>query len=646
VNAPGSSDGLASALSAASNALLLERDSQGHWVGELCSSALSTATAVIALTRLSANSRQPGDNARIANALRWLVDTQNADGGWGDSVRSCSNVSTTALAWAAFGAAAADTTNAASNAASNSHANADASFSGAVQMAERWLQRACNHSGPGWREELAKTIRDRYGKDRTFSVPILMACTLSGRMGPDGWREIPRLPFELSVLPHQLFGALQLPVVSYALPALIAIGRVIHRFSPTKSRVLRWIRDRAEDKAMAVLERIQPENGGFLEATPLTSFVLMSLAAMGEDCGVVAMRCARFLRASVRPDGSWPIDTNLTTWVTTLSIGALAHQPGVIAPKDGARLKKWILGQQYLSEHPYTHAAPGGWAWTDLPGGVPDADDTAGALLSLLELGTVDEKTHAAAERGLRWLLGLQNRDGGMPTFCRGWGALPFDRSGADLTAHALRAWSAWLPHVDEMLGVALQKAIVRGLEYLRCVQRPGGEWVPLWFGNEGAVGDENPVYGTARVLIALRKLGNCGLTVRSECIRRAEEALVGFQLPDGGWAGGFPSSRNGFPVQLESSIEETALAVESLLGSSHVEVVRRGVAWLVARAKPEEWSSPRPIGFYFAKLWYFERLYPLIFLVSALGAAHADAIQRELGGGRSSSLASGPGAC
>jgi squalene-hopene/tetraprenyl-beta-curcumene cyclase len=90
--------------------------------------------------------------------------------------------------------------------------------------------------------------------------------------------------------------------------------------------------------------------------------------------------------------------------------------------------------------------------------------------------------------------------------------------------------------------------------------------------------------------------------------------------------------------VQLESSIEETALAVESLLGSSHVEVVRRGVAWLVARAKPEEWCSPRPIGFYFAKLWYFERLYPLIFLVSALGAAHADAIQRELVGGRRTS--------
>ncbi len=38
-----------------------------------------------------------------------------------------------------------------------------------------------------------------------------------------------------------------------------------------------------------------------------------------------------------------------------------------------------------------------------------------------------------AARAGLIWLLALQNRDGGWPTFCRGWGVLPFDRSGADL---------------------------------------------------------------------------------------------------------------------------------------------------------------------------------------------------------------------
>ena len=32
----------------------------------------------------------------------------------------------------------------------------------------------------------------------------------------------------------------------------------------------------------------------------------------------------KFLVNSVRPDGSWPIDTNLATWNTTLAINALA----------------------------------------------------------------------------------------------------------------------------------------------------------------------------------------------------------------------------------------------------------------------------------------------------------------------------------
>lgn len=599
---------MAEALSAATDALLGERCDAGHWVGELCSSALSTATAVIALTRLSPSAQQDADPLLVDHALRWLVDAQNADGGWGDTVRSRSNVSTTALVWAAIAAAAADDR-----------------FPSAVAKAQQWLQRVCRNSAPDWRRSLAQTIRERYGKDRTFSVPILMACTLTGRMGADGWTEIPRLPFELSVLPHQLFGALQLPVVSYALPALIAIGRVIHSFSPSKNAVLRWIRDCAEDKAMEVLERIQPANGGFLEATPLTSFVLMSLAAMGEDGCLVAERCARFLRASVRKDGSWPIDTNLSTWVTTLSIGALARQPGLIDADHSARLKDWLLGQQYLMEHPYTHAAPGGWAWTDLPGGVPDADDTAGALLALLALGPVDAATKLAAERGLQWLLGLQNRDGGMPTFCRGWGALPFDRSGADLTAHALRAWSAWLPLVDEVLGAELRRAIERGVRYLESVQRPGGEWVPLWFGNEGVLGEENPVYGTARVLAALRELGSRGFAVNHDCLQRAEKAMVAFQLPDGGWSGGYAGPCDAAGVAgagLVSSIEETALAVDSLLGSNEVAAIKAGVDWLLSAAERRAWSEPSPIGFYFAKLWYFERLYPLVFIVSALGAA------------------------
>jgi squalene-hopene/tetraprenyl-beta-curcumene cyclase len=45
-----------------------------------------------------------------------------------------------------------------------------------------------------------------------------------------------------------------------------------------------------------------------------------------------------------------------------------------------------------------------------------------------------------------------------------------------------------------------------------------------------------------------------------------------------------------------------------------------RGAAWLVARVEAGSWHIPTPIGFYFAKLWYYERLYPQVWTVGALG--------------------------
>jgi len=51
--------------------------------------------------------------------------------------------------------------------------------------------------------------------------------------------------------------------------------------------------------------------------------------------------------------------------------------------EERRHLTEWLLAQQFMVEHPYTHAAPGAWSWTNLPGAVPDADDTAGALLAL-----------------------------------------------------------------------------------------------------------------------------------------------------------------------------------------------------------------------------------------------------------------------
>jgi len=345
-------------------------------------------------------------------------------------------------------------------------------------------------------------------------------------------------------------------------------------------------------------------------------------------------RGVEFLTASVRPDGSWPIDTNLATWVTTLSTVALAKNESSELFANGSRdaIRDWLLGQQYRRRHPYTDAAPGGWSWTDLPGGVPDADDTPGALLALRHLSPDDPRVRGAVAAAVGWLLDLQNRDGGMPTFCRGWGRLPFDRSGADLSAHALLAWFAWRPDLPESLRPRLDRAIRRAVRYLLDVQRPDGAWIPLWFGNESATEEENRVYGTSRVLrlIQLSALRQSGGPRWMAALQRAARWLLAAQNGDGGW-GGAAGTR--------SSIEETALALEALAevagadrsgADEAVAAVGRGVHWLSENTGRGRQFPPSPIGFYFAKLWYFEKLYPLIYTVQALSAVQ-DAVATPL---------------
>jgi squalene-hopene/tetraprenyl-beta-curcumene cyclase len=456
--------------------------------------------------------------------------------------------------------------------------------------------------------QLVRAIEDRYGKDRTFSIPILMTLALTGRLGAHGWQHVRPLPFELAALPPQFFGALRLPVVSYALPALIAIGQAIHDHAPSKNWMRRKLRDAVAARTLDRLTALQPSNGGFLEATPLTSFVTMSLASMKRCDHLVARRGVEFLRSSIREDGSYAIDTNLATWLSTQAVVALGHDHWTRDARCARALSEWLLQQQHRVRHPYTNAAPGGWAWTNLPGGVPDADDTAGALLALRLL---DANNLDAVSQGIEWLLDLQNSDGGIPTFCKGWGTLPFDRSGADLTAHALRAWCAWRKELSLPLARRVERAIDTALGFLARTQRADGAWVPLWFGNEHVPDETNPTYGTARVLIALREIAASGIRVAPVLIARGITWLVNAQKADGSWGG---------DAHAPSSIEETALSVEAL-AIDQPDAAEKGARWLAAKIANGQWREASPIGFYFARLWYFERLYPLIHTTGALRA-------------------------
>ena len=318
----------------------------------LSSSALSTATAVTALAGVDRRKYQ----LLIENGLAWLKQHINSDGGWGDSLKSNSNISTTVLCWSAY-AAAGDSEN----------------YREEIQNAESWIQTQAGSLEPA---DIVEAIYQRYGRDRTFSVPILTMAAISGRLGEGKapWQWVKALPFELAALPQRVWRWLRLPVVSYALPALIAMGHVRYKKRPPANPLTRMIRHVMRNKTLQVLKRIQPENGGFLEAAPLTSFVVMSLAAAGYREHEVVRKGAEFLVNGVREDGSWPIDTNLSIWNTTQALLALgAVRPG----RDGGSGEEavqrsaidWIVTCQQDQPHPLSGAAPGGWAWTDRQGG-------------------------------------------------------------------------------------------------------------------------------------------------------------------------------------------------------------------------------------------------------------------------------------
>ncbi|MEO1992621.1 MAG: prenyltransferase/squalene oxidase repeat-containing protein [Pirellulales bacterium] len=587
------------------DALISNRGPSGYWSGYLSSSALSTATAITALYLMNGQEHAHA----IHHGAYWLVQTQLDDGSWGDTVKSQGNLSTTLLCWSALGAIC------------GQHVQSDekkVEYEAAVTKAGAWLTK---QAGGLSSEHIAHALNDIYGKDRTFSVPILTMAVLCGRFGnpqdPSVWTIVPQLPFELAALPQSCFRLVDMQVVSYALPALIAIGQVRHAYAPTRYPVA-LIRHATIEKTLRTLERIQPRNGGFLEATPLTSFVTMSLAGMGRRDHVVAERSVAFLTNSQRADGSWPIDTNLSTWGTTLSVNALAaagHLDQYLDLDSRKMIREWLLSQQWCRQHPYTGAKPGGWAWTDLPGGVPDADDTSGAIIALWNLESAESHSPSidvrrAAAQGLSWLSNLANRDGGIPTFCRGWGRLPFDTSCPDITAHFLRAHDVWSKNPEPIQ--LKRKRIVHARRYLSATQRSDGSWSPLWFGNEHHLTKENPVYGTAKVVLATGD-------------SRGVQWLVNAIHKDGGIGGG---------PGIQPSIEETAVTIEALasclsntsglkMKQDQVHGIARSldstVEWLVSQTDGGRTFPTSPIGLYFAKLWYADDLYPLVFTAAAL---------------------------
>jgi len=421
------------------------------------------------------------------------------------------------------------------------------------------------------------------------------------------------------------------------------LDRVLHRYEKRVGGLVpaRAVRTAAMRRCAEWIIARQERDGcwGGIQPPWVYSLIALHLLGYGLDHPVIARGLAgldRFTIWEESPDG--PVRRleacQSPVWDTVLAMIGLADAG---LPPDHPALRSaagWVLDEEIRGPGDWQVRRPGlgpggGWAFEFDNDGYPDVDDTAEVVLALRRVawptsaggGSEDRAGRGgdATARAVRWLTGMQSRDGGWGAFdadntSRFPARLPFcdfgevtDPPSADVTAHTVEALAAE--------GLSGSKAVRRGVAWLLRAQESDGSW----FGRWGA----NYVYGTGAVVPALIA---AGVRPGKPPIRRALAWLVTHQNADGGWGEDLRSYDDpGWAGRGESTASQTAWALLALLaagGPDEQASIDRGVRWLAQTQRPDgTWDEPQFTGTGFPGDFYINyHLYRLVFPVSALG--------------------------
>ena len=310
-------------------------------------------------------------------------------------------------------------------------------------------------------------------------------------------------------------------------------------------------------------------------------------------------------------------------WDTALTLNALADA-GV--PSGHAAIQKagtWVIEKEVRDRGDWSEMnpglEPGGWYFEYRNSFYPDTDDTAMVLTAMAKTGlasTADGRP--PAERGLRWLLGMQNRDGGWAAFDREINReiltkVPFadhnamlDPSCPDITARVLEA----LGHHGYRIG---NSQVDRAIEFVRKTQEKSGAWLGRW--------GVNYIYGTWQVLTGLRSIG---FDMHDPMVRVAVGWLKSVQQPAGGWGESCRSYEEpALAGQGTATASQTSWAILGLLAAdeSKSDSVRSGVEFLINSQQPDgTWHEDQFTGTGFPKVFYLKyHMYSIYFPLMAL---------------------------
>jgi squalene-hopene/tetraprenyl-beta-curcumene cyclase len=658
--APGVGEAARTALDRAVGHLLGQQHEQGWWQGELETNVTMDAEDLLLREFLGVRTAE-----QTSAAARWIRSCQRADGTWANFRGGHADLSTTVEAYVALRLAG-DMPDAAHMSRAAAWISGRGGIPATRVFTRIWLAMFGQWSWddlpvippemiyfPAW---FPLNVYDWACWARQTIVPL----TIVGSLRP-----VRPLAFGLDELRPRGGGAAQpaAPGSDAWSTVFEKLDQALHAYERRGLRLApaRALRTAAMRRCAEWIIARQERDGcwGGIQPPWVYSLIALHLLGYGLDHPVISRGLAALDRFTIwedSPDGRVRRleACQSPVWDTVLAMIALADAG---LPADDPRLRlaaDWVLDEEIHGPGDWQVrrprlAAAGNWAFEFDNDGYPDIDDTAEVVLALRRVawpedagaggGTATQgRAGAARDRAVRWVTGMQSRDGGWGAFdadntSKLVGKMPFcdfgevtDPPSADVTAHVVEALAAE--------GLAGSRAVRRGVAWLLRAQESDGSW----FGRWGA----NYVYGTGAVVPALIA---AGVRPGKPAIRSAVAWLVARQNPDGGWGEDLRSYDDpvGWAGRGESTASQTAWALLALLAvggeratPDQTASIERGVRWLAQTQRPDgTWDEPQYTGTGFPGDFYINyHLYRLVFPVSALG--------RYLGGGPASAPGEG----
>ncbi len=307
-------------------------------------------------------------------------------------------------------------------------------------------------------------------------------------------------------------------------------------------------------------------------------------------------------------------------WDTGIALHGLAEAELSSDSEPARAATRWLLSMECRTASDWSrncpNVEPAGWFFEFANPHYPDVDDTAMVAMALARLG--GETARPAIDRAIKWLLAMQNDDGGWAAFDRTKDRpilekIPFadhnamqDPSCPDITGRVLEC----LGHC----GMTIEHAAVRrAIAYLQNQQDIDGGWWGRW--------GVNFVYGTWQVLTGLKAVDQ---EMSADFVCRGAQWLRACQQRDGSWGETCASYDDpSLKGQGDSTPSQTAWGAMGIMAVAGADdpAVHRAMRWLIDHQRSDgNWNEQNCTGTGFPKVFYLKyHLYRLYFPLTAL---------------------------